>query len=230
LEHYSTVLSACEINATFYRLQTDKTLDRWVASVPESFRFTTKAHRGLTHGKEIAPGPEQRGFLDTYLKSVARLGPRLGAVLFQYPPYRRRDDDALARLLEALPAGTRYAFEFRHDSWAEDEVVKRIAEAGATVCISETKGAVPDALPPGPIAYVRLRTDRYSPEARDSWRALLDKEAQERDVYAFCKHEGIPADDPYGGIGLARWLTGTRPAGPKARPAAEAAGPRRAGP
>jgi uncharacterized protein YecE (DUF72 family) len=206
LEHYSTVLSACEINATFYRLQKQETIARWGAAVPESFRFSAKAHRRLTHGRQIAPDAEQRGFLDTFLGSVAILGPRLGAVLFQFPPYRHRDDAAFGALLQALPAGTPYAFEFRHESWVAPEIYERIAGAGGTVCVSETEGVTPPSLPPGPIGYVRLRTDRYSEEARAAWRDLLLSEGAERDCFAFAKHEGIPADDPYGGIGLASWL------------------------
>jgi uncharacterized protein YecE (DUF72 family) len=208
LELYSHVLGAVEINATFYRLQSTETFAKWAATTPEQFRFATKAHRRLTHSKEMAPEGDARTFLDAYLRSVATLGPRLGVVLFQYPPYRRRDDAALDAIIAALPDGTRAAFEFRHDSWADAAVRDRIAQAGGTVCVSETEGKVPDALPPGPFAYIRLRAERYSPEARDGLRALLEKEGAERDVFAFAKHEGIPAGDPFGGIGFAVWLSG----------------------
>ena len=204
LEHYGRVLTACEINATFYRLQAPETFAKWAAGTPESFRFAIKAHRRLTHSKSIAP--DDRSFLDTFLKSVAALGPRLGVVLFQFPPYRRHDMDQLDALVAALPVSTCYAFEFRHESWNHTEVTDRLAAGGATVCISNTDGSVPESLPPGPVAYVRLRTDRYSAEARDGWLRLLTTEGHGRDVFAFTKHEGIPADDPFGGIGLAQWL------------------------
>ena len=206
LEFYGSALGACEINATFYRLQTDETFTRWISSTPESFRFTTKAHRRLTHSKRIAPDTEGRGFLDNYLRSVGILGPRLGAILFQFPPHRKRDDEQLEALLTALPAGTPYAFEFRNETWVAAEVTERIAQAGGTICISESAGNVPEELPPGPVAYVRLRAERYTDEAREGWARLLQKEAKERPVYAFTKHEGSPTDDPYAGIGLARWL------------------------
>jgi uncharacterized protein YecE (DUF72 family) len=208
LEHYSSALTACEVNATFYRLQSAGTFAKWSANTPESFRFTTKAHRGLTHSRSISLEGERRSFFDAFLQSVKQLGPRLGALLFQFPPYRRRDDDAFAALLAALPDDTPAAFEFRHDSWIDDEVRQTIADAGGTVCISNTTGDVPESLPPGPLAYVRLRTERYTPEARAGWLELLNREAQTRDVFAFAKHEGIPADDPYGGVGLAQWLVG----------------------
>ncbi len=206
LEHYGTQLTACEINATFYRLQSETAVAKWAASVPDGFRFATKVHRRLTHSREMAWGDAERDFLERFLESVAALGDRFGTILLQYAATRQRDDTALDSVLDALPAGLPFAVEFRHDTWVDDAVYARIADRGGTVCISETEGRVLDRLPPGPFAYVRLRTDRYSPEAREGWRELLRREADTRPVFAFAKHEGIPAGDPLGGIGLAQWL------------------------
>ena len=207
LEHYAATLSACEINATFYQLQTETTVQRWAAAAPPGFRFTVKAHRRLTHARVIG----STEFLTTFLNSLQPLAPRLGAILFQFPPHRQRDDDALGRLLETRPTQIPYAFEFRHESWNDPQVAGRIAAAGAAVCVAETAGALPQALPEGPIAYVRLRSERYKRPVRSAWRRALADEGDRRDTYAFTKHEGLPADDPYGGVGLAAWLA----AGPR---------------
>ena len=206
LEHYCSALGACEINATFYRRQAPETFDKWASATPEGFRFATKAHRVLTHARSFEFDERRRSWLGDFLGSVARLGPRLGAVLFQFPPYRRRNDDALRVLLDALGGTVPAAFEFRHESWGGDDVAKLIADGGGTVCVSNTDGIAPEALPPGPLAYIRLRTDRYSPEQRAAWLELLRREARDRPVFAFAKHEGIPTEDPFGGVGLARWL------------------------
>lgn len=206
LEYLGTRLSACEINATFRRMQADTTIQRWRDSVPDGFRFSTKAHQGLTHTKQLAPTEDKRSFFDDFISNVKGLGPKLGVILWQYPPYRKRDDADLAALLDALRSGPAFALEFRHESWDAADIREAVADAGGTVCISETKGQVPDEMPPGPLAYVRLRAERYAAEARDRWLDLLTKTAVDRDVYAFTKHEGIPAGDPYGGIGLAVWL------------------------
>lgn len=206
LEHYGSRLTACEVNTTFYGLQSEQTIEKWAASTPESFRYSSKAHRRITHGRSMAPDEGRAEFIQKYLKSVAPLGNRLGAILLQYPPKRERDDDALEALLDFLSPEHRYAFEFRHESWEQPEITERIARANATVCLASTTGEVPDVLPPGPLGYVRLRTERYTDEQREGWLRLLQREAQTRDVFAFTKHEGIPGDDPYGGIGLAQWL------------------------
>lgn len=211
LAHYAGILTACEINATHYRLQSESAVARWAADTPPGFRFAAKAHRRLTHARVLPPEAGGAEFLARFLDSLAPLGGRLGAVLLQFPPTRRRDDAVLDALLRSLPPGLPVALEFRDDSWADPGVQARIAAAGGTVCVSERDGAVLERLPPGPLGYVRLRADRYSDQARRGWRELLHREAAGRPVYAFAKHAGIPAGDPFGGVGLAQWLVEERP-------------------
>jgi uncharacterized protein YecE (DUF72 family) len=205
LAHYSSRLSACEINTTFYGLQTRETIERWLSSTPAEFRFAVKAHRRLTHTKQITPRYFE--FLDEFLETLAPFGDRLGSLLIQFPPTRERDDEALDRLLAAIPTGYWCAVEFRHESWEVPDVAERLAARGATVCLSDTTGEVPDTLPPGPIGYVRLRADHYTEEQREGWLSLLSRSAEERDVYAFGKHKDLPADDPHAGAGFAEWLS-----------------------
>ena len=205
LAHYASQLSACEINATFYRLQRPETFERWRDSTPDEFRFAVKAHRRLTHGKSIAPKGVQRDFLDTFLKSLQPLDAKLGVVLFQLPPYRKKDTEGLRALLELVPEG-RIAFEFRDTSWNDPDVSRAIEERGGTLCLADTSGEAPAALPSGRIAYLRLRHERYTDEQRRAWREILTREGESRDVYSFAKHEGVPAGDPYTGVGFAVWL------------------------
>ena len=205
LEHYSSRLGACEINATFYRLQSEATFNNLVSTAPGDFRFVVKAHRRLTHGKKLASPKD--GFLKEFFDSLAPLAGRVPAILFQLPPYRERDDDALTALVGALPSGRSYAFEFRHESWADPAVARSLAAMNATVCIADTSGDPPAELPPGPLAYVRLRNGVYSDAQRAAWMDLLVRESRERDVYAFVKHEdGEPAGFSDRGVGLAEWL------------------------
>lgn len=206
LSHYASVLGACEINATHRRLQPESVVARWAEATPPGFRFAAKAHRRLTHARALPPAEGGDVFLERFLESLVPLGERLGAVLLQFPPTRRRDDGALADLLSCLPSGLPVALEFRHESWEDPGVVERIAAHGGTVCVSDRDGAVLERLPPGPLAYVRLRGDAYSAQAREGWLALLRREAEDRPVYAFAKHEGVPAGDPFAGVGLAQWL------------------------
>lgn len=207
LEHYTTLLGACEINATFYRMPQPGAVAKWAAVGGDAFRFAVKAYRGLTYVKSIAPDDRRRVLLSDFVAALGPMTPRTGAVLLQVPSFRERDDDGLDRLLEALPEGLPFAIELRHPSWAGDEIEERVAGAGAAVVVSDTGGDIPRSLPPGPIGYVRLRASEYSEDQRAGWRALLEREARDRPVFAFAKHKtGLPASSPFGGIGLARWL------------------------
>jgi uncharacterized protein YecE (DUF72 family) len=205
LEHYSSSLSACEINTTFYRVQPKGTFERWMSSTPGDFRFAAKAHRRLTHTKQIGSARDEP-FLREFIESLEPLGDRLKCLLIQFPPYRERDDEGIARLLAGIPAELPYALEFRHESWQSPDVDERIVEMGGTVCVSDTEGDALSELPAGRIAYVRLRADRYTEEQREAWLELLTGEAEQRDVYAFAKHKDVASDDPYTGAGFAQWL------------------------
>lgn len=206
LDHYVQRLTACEINATFYRLQSETTFQRWAAAAPDGFRYAVKVHRRITHSRSMAPNEDARRFIGDFWSSLAPLRGRLGALLFQYPPTRKRDDDALQAVLHALPEGIPFAFEFRHESWDHPGVARVLADAGGTVCVADAAGDAPATLPPGPLAYARLRTERYTSEQRAQWFDLLERESRGRDVFTFTKHEGIPTRDEYGGVGLAQWL------------------------
>jgi len=206
LEHYGSRLSACEINATFYKAQEGEVLDRWAQSVPAEFRFAIKAHRALTHGKSIAIDEWRGERLNEFIATISRFGEKRGPVLFQLPAYRKLDLPALESLLSRLPSDLRVAFEFRDDSWENDDVAQAIIERGGTICFADVEGRAPDALPEGRFAYVRMRAPRYSKERRAAWRKLLQREGAKRDAYVFTKHEGTEADDPHGGVGLAVWL------------------------
>jgi uncharacterized protein YecE (DUF72 family) len=214
LPYYASVLSACEVNATFYRLQSESAVARWRQSTPDGFRFAVKAHRRLTHGRQLMADDRTQAFRQSFLESLAPLGPRLSCILFQFPPNRERDDAALERVLSGLSSSVPAALEFRHESWDSHDVRERIAEMGGTTCIADFLGPAPDRLPPGPIAYIRLRADTYSENDRAAWLSLLSREAENRDVYAFAKHEGAPAGDPHVGVGLATWLVQQIEGGP----------------
>ena len=208
LEHYGTSLTACEVNATFYRVQPASALERWSASVPEEFRFTVKAHRRVTYRRRFEVDDETATFIRDFLASLAPLGSKLGCILVQVPEFVERDDQALTGLLDLLPGGLRFACELQHASWEAPEVAAMLAERGGTVCVREEEGGVPEELPPGPLAYVRLKGMHYTDEARNALRALFEREASDRDVYVFARHKDVAADDPHTGPGLARWLVG----------------------
>jgi uncharacterized protein YecE (DUF72 family) len=135
LAYYSTRLPAVEINNTFYRLPRASVLESWAESTSERFLFAIKASRRITHFRRLR---EVEELLQYLMDTVQVLGDKLGPLLFQLPPNFKRDDDLLGGFLELLPPRCRVAFEFRHDSWFEEEVYRILESHG---CAAPTIGS-----------------------------------------------------------------------------------------
>ncbi|MFO7178349.1 MAG: DUF72 domain-containing protein [Pseudomonadota bacterium] len=168
LAAYSVRLPTVEINNTFYRMPSATLLDGWARQVPESFTFALKAPRRITHLAKLA-GVEEP--LRVFFELAARLGPRLGPLLFQLPPTFKKDLDRLTRFLELLPEGPRVAFEFRHASWFADDVYAALAARGAALVAAEVdpdEGTGAPFVRTAPFTYVRLRRADYAGPALDA--------------------------------------------------------------
>src|SRR5215472_1174411 len=119
LQYYSRQLNSVEIDYTFYRMPSSKTIDAWNAATPEHFKFTLKASQQITHRQRLKTPSDA---LDYFMNVVPGLGNRLGMVLFQLPPFFKCDVEKLETFLAVLPRGVPAAFEFRHDSWFKEDV------------------------------------------------------------------------------------------------------------
>jgi uncharacterized protein YecE (DUF72 family) len=187
LAHYASVLSSVEINYTFRRFPSERTLQTWYGQVPESFRFSLKANQRITHVRKLAnTGGEVRAFLDR----AAVLGDRLGPVLFQCPPTLPHDQALLEAFVASLPDGMAAAMEFRHPSWAAAWPALELH--GIARCVAETdEHEVADAeLSFRPFGYLRLRKTAYTDAELSHWaqriRAGLAAGAH---IYCYLKHE-----------------------------------------
>ncbi len=188
LRYYGERLPAVEINNTFYRLPKASVLESWAAQVPDDFRFSIKASRKITHFarlKESAEDPTRY-----LLSTLETLGPRLGVVLFQLPPNFKKDLPRLRSFLELVPEATPAAFEFRHESWKDDEVHDALRERGVALVCADTEESEGDepAVVTGPWGYLRLRRPGYSDEDLDRWADHVRDTGWER-AFVFFKHE-----------------------------------------
>src|SRR5215831_1768585 len=147
LSYYSGVFSTVEINNTFYRMPTPALLTGWLDQVPETFRFSLKAPQRLTHTRAIAQSSER---IPGFLEIASTMGERLGPVLFQFPPFLRKDIGQLTEFLGRVPKGTLAALEFRHESWFEEELYQLLADHGAALCLAETDKSSPPEIGIGP--------------------------------------------------------------------------------
>jgi len=167
---YSERLPAVEINNTFYRMPATAMLEHWVQTTPAHFRFAIKASRRITHIARIKDTAKDS--VDYLYKQLAALGDKRGPVLFQLPPNLKKDLPRLAAFLQMLPAGHRAAFEFRNDTWFDDEVYAALRGAGAALCVSEREDGSPDEPPHHAVAVRTSVMPRDSSQRSASIAAL----------------------------------------------------------
>jgi uncharacterized protein YecE (DUF72 family) len=192
LEHYATRLNAVEINYTFRRTPSASTLESWVAATPEGFSFSIKAHQRITHIAKLKDAREPTEFFLSSIEPLRKSG-RLGAVLFQLPPYLRCDVALLSDFLAALPRGSRYAFEFRHASWQTDGVYAVLEKHNVCYCLAESETIEPPEVVTADFVYFRLRKPEYTPEDREAiWGKTGGLLAEGKSVFLFFKHEDTP--------------------------------------
>jgi uncharacterized protein YecE (DUF72 family) len=197
LEHYAGRLNSTEINYTFHRLPSPKSLADWVQATPQGFVFSLKAHMKLTHVFRLK---DCESFTEMFFKSIdpLRVVGRLGPVLFQLPPTLKCDVALLETFLATLPTDLRYAFEFRSPTWLDGPVYSLLEKHGACLCLAESEKLVVPQVLTAPFVYFRLRMPDYSADDRveiaGKVRALLD---EGRDVYVYFKHEETPAGALY---------------------------------
>ena len=192
LGHYATQLNAVEVNFTFRQLVKESTLAKWLADTPAHFRFTVKAHQVITHIKRLK---ETEDFVQRFLASIQPLASagRLGPVLFQLPPNLKVDLEVLRAFLASLPKRMPTAFEFRHDSWLNDETYAVLREHNAALCVAESEERTTPEVTTADFNYYRFRKPNYPPEERQAMvERIQQHRAAGRDVFAYFKHEETP--------------------------------------
>ena len=178
LEFAARRVTAIEVNATYYKLQSPALFAKWRDAVPDGFKCAIKGSRYCSNRKVLGEGAEAvarfcgQGFTE--------LGDRLGPILWQFMATKRFDPDDFAAFLALLPReqdGVRlsHAVEVRHESFACAEFVALARAAGVAIVHSEGEGYPALADLSGDIAYARLQRSReeepagYKPEELDRW-------------------------------------------------------------
>jgi uncharacterized protein YecE (DUF72 family) len=185
LRYYAERLGTVEINNTFYRMPEPAVLERWRTEVPADFAFSLKVRKRITHDKRLK---EAGADVAEFLRRAAALGGQLGAVLFQLPPFLKKDLPRLRDFLAELPPGTPSAFEFRHESWLDDEVYATLRAHGAMLCVADTDAGDTPFVVTADRAYVRLRRTRYDDDELRIWAERIAARAVPL-TYVYFMHE-----------------------------------------
>jgi len=118
LERYGARFPVVEINSSFHRSHRAATWTRWRGSVPESFRFSVKVPKAITHTQKLR---ETDALIDAFMDEAGMLGSKLACLLVQLPPSLAFDVAVATEFFKKLRARTPRAItcEPRHESWFE---------------------------------------------------------------------------------------------------------------
>jgi uncharacterized protein YecE (DUF72 family) len=194
LAFYAQRLPSVEVNNTFYQMPKASVLEHWAQATPEHFRFAIKASRRISHDARLKADAAADS-VDYLYRTLAALGAKRGPVLFQLPPFLKKDLPRLRDFLQVLPDHHRAAFEFRNASWFDDDVYAALKDADAALCLSERgDDAPPPLVETAPWGYLRLRLERYSDDDLAQWAERLAATSWQ-DIHVYFMHE--PTAPPY---------------------------------
>lgn len=186
LVYYSQHLDTVEINSSFYAPPKEATVRGWAGRTEEEFAFSFKAPQLITHILKLGEGSSEAAA--RFSKTLGLLGPRLGPVLFQLPPYMKANEKLLADFLSKT-SGTR-VLEFRHESWLQDSIYRLLEEHGVGFCIAETEEMKPVFRVTGGFAYFRLRKDSYDAGSIEKWGKKIGELVKGLPVsYVYLRHD-----------------------------------------
>ena len=186
LSFYAERFSTVEINSTFRRLPSLSVIQSWAKAVPVSFRFVLKAPQAITHRMRLKDAEDAT---QTFIQAASALKRRRGPLLFQLPPNFKKDVPRLKAFLKRFGARAPAAFEFRHESWQDDEVYDCLRANSCALCVADTDER------PNPIVisttgwgFVRLRRKNYTAKRLKHWIERIRAQGW-KDAYVFFKHE-----------------------------------------
>ncbi len=192
-DFYATQFPTVEINLTFYRLPTPAVVGGWRDKAPPGFVYAVKGSRFITHMKKLA---NLDGALDRFYEHINPLKDQIGVVLWQLPPHLKKDIPRLEAFLERLPRTYRYAVEFRHPSWLENDVFDLLRRYHAAQ-VSISSLAMPMNLEvTSDHVYIRFHglelgaAHDYTPDELAPWAAHIRRQARAgRTVFAYFNND-----------------------------------------
>lgn len=193
LKEYGADFPTVEVNNTFYRLPTTKTLRHWKKSVPQSFIFSLKASRYITHVKKLNVSKKS---IENFFHHVHLIKMQLGVILFLIPELMPKNEQRLESFIKLLPKEYRYAFEFRDSSWFTPSVYRLLKKYQVAFCIYDLDGKISPKKITTDFVYVRLHGPKkaycgsYSKKALQQWARTFWRWAQSgKEIFCYFNND-----------------------------------------
>jgi uncharacterized protein YecE (DUF72 family) len=196
LGYYATQFNAVEINSSFYHFTMEKTIQKWLDSTPEGFRFAPKLHREITHNRKFITIDEQ---LQKFMSRYLTMGERLGPILVQIAGSFRYDKliaESFVRTLREHYPTQAFALEARHVSWFTEEALDLLRDYDITTVIASAGKRFPGTeTTTTRTPYLRLHGDEklysssYPDETLERYAYMVkDWLEDDREVWVFFKY------------------------------------------
>ena len=192
---YASQFDTVEINSTFYRLPRVEVFEGWYKKAPKDFVFVLKGSRFLSHVKKFKDPKEP---WEIFYEKALILKEKLGPILFQTPPSWQKDLSRLQNFLKIVPKNLRFAFEFRHPSWFNEEVYEVLKKFNACLCFVSSPDWPTAEVFRADFIYVRfhgeerLYSSDYSDKKLKEWAQKFKKWLKDgRDVYAYFNNDAL---------------------------------------
>jgi uncharacterized protein YecE (DUF72 family) len=157
-EFYCQHFNTYELNNTFYKFPTAKSLRGFYEKTPDNFLFAVKANRFLTHEKKLSDCTDE--LIQFYAAAKEGLDDKLSCVLFQMPPSFHFSEERLDLIVDKLDYGFTNVIEFRHASWWRPEIYDVLAKNDITFCGSSYPGLPDEVTATTKTVYYRLHGDQ----------------------------------------------------------------------
>lgn len=198
LKFYSQHFNTVEVNTTFYHFTKKSTFKNWLNQVPRNFLFSLKLHRLFTHFRRLRLNSNDQILIKQTIKNYQTLGRNLKVVLIQLPPSLKEDLSLLQNFCQQLrpknKRSLRFAIEFRHSSWLNENVYRILKKNEIAFVISDSPRWPTDIIKTTDFIYIRfhgkpkLFASLYSQKELKEWIAKL-KNLKPRQMYVYFNND-----------------------------------------
>lgn len=131
-DYYTQHFNTLELNVTFYRFPTLKSLQAWYDKAPDGFVFSAKVPRWITHYRRFEETERMLGDFYGLLKDG--LKEKMGVVLFQLPGQFAYSTEKLHKIIAQLDYSFTNVIEFRNEGWWRKDVMQLLKKNNIGFC------------------------------------------------------------------------------------------------
>jgi uncharacterized protein YecE (DUF72 family) len=198
---YSQVLDTIEVDSTAYGVPQISAVEGWYEKTPDSFVFSLKVPRAVTHEFSLRPGCYP--IIESFVAAARHLKQKLGVILVQLPASfeaTKENAQSVRDFLAQLPRDVKFAVEFRNSGWFVDWTFEEFASSAIPLALVEGKWVNHELMfaaadkAPADFAYIRFmgirdldkfdRIYRSRDENLDLWMETI-KRLNAREVYIY---------------------------------------------